>query len=205
MATKAKLTVILMADATLVAESDDTALWQKVLAAIQSGTPLSSPNGKQKLEAPADLEDGGGNGSDKAIGNFARSLNVSVETVTGALSPSREAPYVRLDHHCWAQMKKSTPKRGVGSLSATGLTGTLLALWFKEAKMDVQPTQALAAEVLNTINLKDPNASRGIKNTKWLQGRGSGVVVINAAEITKAIEVARSFCTKQWAEGGKVS
>ena len=205
MATKAKLTVVLKADSTIVAESDDALLWQKVLAAIQGGAALVSPTVAGKSETQEDLGDGKGDHSDRAIVNFAKSINVSVEAVTGALSPSREAPYLHLDHHCWAQMKKGTPKRGMGSLSATGLAGTLLALWFKEAKMDIQATQALAADVLDTINVKDPNASRGIKNTKWLQGRSGGAVVINAAEIGNAIDVARSFCTKQWGGGSKAS
>lgn len=202
MGTKAKLTVILKADSTVVAESDDTSLWQRVLAVIQGGAPPAVISSKEKVDLPDDLDT---DGSDKAITTFAKSLNVSVETITGALAPSREAPYLHLDHHCWAQMKKASPARGPGSLSASGLAGTLLALWFKEAKMDIQPTQALAADVLNTINVKDPNPSRGIKNTKWLQGRGGGVVVINAAEITRAIDIARSFCTKQWGASGKAS
>lgn len=201
MATKAKLTVVLKADSTVVAESDDAALWQYVLAAIQEGTVV--PLKPQERQQPHNLTATPNSDGDKAVANFAKVLNVSIEAVVGALAPSREPPYLHLDAHCWAQMKKSTPNRGQGALTATGLAGTLLALWFKEAKMDVQPTQALVADVLKTINVRDPNASRGIKNTKWLQGRSGGAIVINAAEITKAIEIARSFCLKQW--GGVAS
>lgn len=205
MATKAKLSVVLKADSTVVAESDDAILWQKILAAIQGGSTLPDESRKREIDPPDDLSGAGDAGSDKAVARFAKSIGVSVETVIGALSPSSEPPYLHLDHHCWAQMKKGTPSRGVGSLSATGLAATMLALWFKEAKLDLHATQALASDVLDTINVTDPNASRGIKNTKWLQGRAGGVVVINAAEIAKAIELTRSFCAKQWIGSSKAA
>ncbi|HWY61400.1 MAG TPA: hypothetical protein VNW15_05820 [Rhizomicrobium sp.] len=196
MATKAKLTVVLKANETVVAESDDPGLWQQVLAAIQGGG-LPAAIKSEVVPLEEFVPSGGGN---KSIENFARGLGIQSGILIGAISPSRDAPYLHLDRHCWAQMKKEVPQRGPGSISATGLAGTLLALWFKEAKMDMQATQALAAAVLNTIDFTDKNTSRGIKNTKWLQGRAGGAIVINPAEIVKAQAIARAFCTKQWSE-----
>jgi hypothetical protein len=196
---KAKLTIVLKADDTVVAESEDMALWQRVLASITGNKSAELADDKPDMGngAPRELEQDNG---DDALVRFAKSLGVDKDVVTGALSPSREAPYLHLDHHCWAAMKKNAPQRGPGSINATGLAGTLLVLWFKEAKIDVPATQALAGAVLDTVNVKDPNPSRGIKNTKWLQSRGAGTIVINAAEIGKALVVAKSFCTKTWAK-----
>lgn len=192
MATKAKLTVILKADETVVAESDDAALWQSVLSSIHGGKlPELSGAASQESKGP----DGIG---DVAINGFAKRIGVSADIVIGSLSPSLKAPYLELDQHCWAAMKKNTPQRGPGSMSATGLAATLLALWLKEAKLEVQTTLALAGDVLKTIDVKDPNPGRGVKNTKWLQCKSGGVVFINPAEIAKALEVLRAFCTKEW-------
>ena len=96
-------------------------------------------------------------------------------------------------------MKKRTPSRGPGSISATALAGTLLCLWFQEASIG-NPTQAQALEALKTIGVQDKNPSRGIKQAKWLQGRSGGVIVLNPAQISKAFSLAKSFCLKQWSQ-----
>ena len=66
-----------------------------------------------------------------------------------------------------------------------------------EATLEASATQAACATVLDAIGVKDPNPSRGIKNTKWLQGRTGGAIIVNPAEISKAQEVTRLFCLKR--------
>jgi hypothetical protein len=44
------------------------------------------------------------------------------------------------------------------------------------------PTQAQAQAVLNTINIRDKNASIGIRGAGWLQSRPGGEIVLNPAQ-----------------------
>lgn len=195
----AKLVVVLKADDVVVAEIENPVLWQRVLAFANADAPSSDllpANGTPSFEGKDSLQaDFSG---DDAIGRFARTLGISTDELIGAMSPSREPPYLTLDRHCWAAMKKGTPLRGPGSLSHAAVAGTLLALWVNEGKLDVTATQTLATNILNAINVQEKNPSRSIKNTKWLQGRPSGVIVINPAEILKAQAIAKAFCTKAW-------
>lgn len=199
---KAKLTVILKADETVVAEIENADLWQRILALINKGakdghTDLAPDDAREQESLRG--EDGDGDGSFGAsVGRFAKSLGIQAEYVISALSPSSMSPYLTLDHHAWAAMKKGVPNRGPGSLSTTGLAATLLALWFKEARLNISVTQAMAAAVLQSVNVVDKNPSRGIKNSKWLQPRAGGIILLNAAEISNAQKLAASFCTKSW-------
>jgi hypothetical protein len=203
---KAKLKVVLQADETVVAESDDAALWQRVLVAINSSdiTALTPPpataGGIPQGEAPngrAGQLDATPEGADEAVVRFAKSISVPVELVLGACSPSRESPYLTLDMHCWNTFKDETPPRGPGSIGPMALAATLLALWAQASKFG-SATQAEAQKVLATINLRDPNAARAIAGTEWLQGRPGGVVVVNPARIRRAAALARAFCQQDW-------
>ena len=204
MTTKAKLKVILKADETTVAEIEDPILWGKVLAAI------NAPKGEGVEAAPTAGIGESFTGNDdqakpagNAVTRFARSIGVTVAEVQGALDPVGEAPYLTLNKHCWEAMVKALPKRGPGSITPIGLAGTLLALWLEAEGSKTTATQALAGTVLGTINMSDKNPSRGIRNTKWLMPRSGGVIVINPAETSKAQEIAKFFCTKNWSVGAK--
>jgi hypothetical protein len=198
---KAKLSIILKADSTTVAEVEDPLLWQQVLAAIQQGQG-----------ATAEILGGSGSGETKAetlgtrpnspIARLSKAIGVSQQELVGAMDPSDEAPYLHLDVHCWEAMKKSTPSRGPGAMSAAALAGTLLCLWFREAGLG-HPTQGQALEALNTISVSDANASRGIGRAKWLQARSGGAIVLNPAQISQAIGIAKSFCLKKWNKGAE--
>jgi hypothetical protein len=200
MAAKAKLTIVLKADETVVAEIDDPSLWQRVLGIINQGQTTSGIGAQaagDPLKAPPISEGDGLAGNEDSIVKFAKRLGASLEVITGALSPSREPPYLQLNAHNWEAFKKNFPKRGPGAVSPIGLAGTALVLWFRDAKLDIPATQALASAVLDTISVKDPNPSRGIKNTKWLQARAGGTIIVNPAEISKAQEIARAYCLKK--------
>lgn len=194
--TKAKLLIILKADETIVAEVDNPLLWQRVLASIHS----SEDGGKSFQEIPPPLKEtseGIRHEDNDAVTRLARHIEVSKNDLVGAIDPSADSPYLRLDVHCWEAMKKQVPAKGRGAINPTAVVSTLLCLWFKEAGLG-NPTQAQALGVLDGINLKDTNASRNIKNTPWLQGRSGGSIVINPAQVSKAYSVAKSFCTKKW-------
>ena len=143
--------------------------------------------------------------SNEPVVKFASVLGISQELVQGACSPSMEAPYLHLDMHCWEDMKKQLPPRGPGSIAPIAVAATLLALWMRTAGTLGSATQAHAQKVLATIELRDPNASRGLSSTPWLQTRPGGVIVVNPAQMSKAITVARSFCIKQWKIEAQIS
>lgn len=197
---KAKLKVVLQADETVVAESDDPALWQRILVAINGGNanveppaPMGAATGDVSGRAapPFSPED------DDAVSKLARSLGTTGDNVQGACSPSTEAPFLTLDMHCWNAMKEQTPARGVGSVSPMAVAATLLTLWKQSAKLG-PATQAEAQKVLGTINLRDSNAGRSVQAADWLQGRPGGVIVINPARIKRAVSIAKAFCTQDW-------
>ena len=169
MSFKAKLKVVLQADNTVVAESEDATLWQKVLLSINSGSPDLGPlevapsmSNLKALNVPASSGD--------AIGRFAKELGLPREEVEGACAPVEEEPFLRLDKHCWEAMKRQTGERGPSAYSPIAVASTLLALWFKAAELG-NVTQAQAQAVLATIDVRDQNPARGIDRSEWLQSR----------------------------------
>lgn len=197
MSIRAKLKIVLQADETVVAESDDAALWQKILVAINSGsTDFAGSTTGAIAPNPTPIAPDGGSPSDP-LGKFAAELGLSREEVQGACSPLLEAPYLHLDVHCWEAMKKQTPERGPAAYSAMAVSATLLALWFRASGLG-SPTQAQAQGVLGTIGVRDQNPSRGIERSEWLQSRPGGTIVLNPAKISQATTLAKSFCSKNW-------
>ena len=187
---KATLTVTLKANDVVVAEVDDPDLWHRVLTAIQTGkksgdVTLSLDKGEQPLA-----------GNDPT-GKLARELGLSPDVVIGACSPTTEAPYLVLDSHCWEAMRRQLPVRGPKALSPVVVASTLMALWFRHAQLG-NPTQAQVLAVLNAINVEDRNPSRGIRRATWLQPRAGGQVVLNPAQISEAIKIAKAFCSQTW-------
>lgn len=208
---KAKLRIVLTADDTVVAEAEDPVLWQRVLVAINAkGAERDSINVAQSNSsgiAGAANEFGGGADSSLAamecVNKFAGLLGLDVETVVGSCAPSMEAPYLHLDPHCWEAMKKQTGERGRNSMSPIALASTLLALWFRAANLG-NATQKAAQVVLGTLGLRDQNASRGLQGSDWLQTRSGGVVIVNPAKNSKALLIAKSYCSKDWkSDSGK--
>jgi hypothetical protein len=192
MVVKAALRLVLMADETVVAESEDAGLWQKVLVAVNGGQTAATLAGSQP-EAP-------GLDGDVSVVQFAQELGVEVAQLRGACDPRIDPPYLTLDTRSWAALKKNTPKRGRGAVSPMALAATMLALWFRAAKLGT-PTQAQAKVVLDALGATDKNPSRAIKLSDWLQARPGGVVAINPAQITRATQVARAFCLKEAPNG----
>ncbi|MCU0648856.1 MAG: hypothetical protein MUF00_12720 [Gemmatimonadaceae bacterium] len=201
-AVKAKLKVVLQADEVVVAEVEDSGLWQRVLAAINAGerptiataVDLGAPTAPGDL-LPSTLD--ASPAPDDAVGKLAHRLGLTREVVQGACSPDTNAPFLHLDVHRWEDMKRQTPARGPGSVSPIALASTLLALWFREANLG-NPTQAQAQAVLATINLRDPNATRGIGKADWLQSRAGGFVMLNPANVSKATAMVKAFCSGKW-------
>lgn len=198
---RAKLSIILKADDVVVAETEDAALWQRVLAVIngaRDALPVSAVGG---MSPASDVTNGSANlqtpDPKDPVGRFAAQVGVSVEEIQGAFSPSNNPPYLHLDSHCWEAMKEQLPERGTTAVGPIALAGTVLALWLRSSSQG-QATQALAQDVLATIGLRDKNASRTVGRVSWLQTRSGGQLLINPAAISRASLLARCFATKDW-------
>lgn len=203
---KAKLSILLKADEVVVAEVEDAQLWQRVLTAINAGQSdlASAPRASEVLVGVAAPSSGRESAQNGEVGNgpvdrLAQQLGVARELLEGACSPSADAPYMHLDSHCWEDMKRQLPERGPTAIAPIVAAATLLALWFRAASLG-NPTQAQAQAVLDTIGVRDRNASRGIGRASWLQSRGGGQVQLNPAQISRATTLARCFCARNWAD-----
>ncbi|WP_449428895.1 hypothetical protein [Rhodanobacter umsongensis] len=202
---KAVLKVVLYAEQVVVAESSDSLLWQRVLAAI-NGNP--SMPGKASKDVPPLGDAGEDDAPDQKVGKttkgplekFAGEIGVSAEEVQAACDPTSEEPYLILDHDAWEAFKTQLGDRGPFAVSPAAAAATLLALWFKYSNVQDNATQAQAQAALKTINVRDSNAARGVKRAEWLQPRAGGQIILNPAKITKARLFAKSFCSQNWAE-----
>lgn len=198
MAVKAILKIQLFANDVLVAESEDDALWQKVLAAMHGGgatTLNEEKNGDEEDGVNADRNRTRPAKGNEGIEGFADKLGVEPDVLVGACEPSTEAPYIHLDAHFWEALKQNTPPRGAKAVAPINLAGTLLCLWFKHAGIEGRPTQAQAKAVLATVGVQENNPTRALNNCEWLQSRGGGIQ-INPAKQSKAVAVARAYCAQ---------
>jgi len=116
--------------------------------------------------------------------------------VVGAASPSATAPFLHLNQHCWEALKKNTPRRGTLAVGPSVLAATLLVLWFEHISPKIKPSLANVNAVVGTISITDRNGPRSLKNCEWLQYRNAQVLP-NPAERSRAIAVAKAFCSKK--------
>ena len=200
---KAVLTVVLKANDVVVAEAEDSVLWQRVLTAIQgqnkgellggvAAGPLLPAESAGVAQTPASFAT-----SNDPIEKLARELGLERSMIDGALSPTIEAPFLRLNSHNWEAMRRQLPARGSSALSPIAAAATLLALWFRAAGLG-NPTQSQALATLREIGEDDKNPSRGVRAATWLIARPGGQVQLNASEISTAIKLGKAFCAKQW-------
>ncbi len=197
----ASLRIQLMADNVLVAESEDAELWRRVFTAIQRGSSAShgteglddfSEDAQRTAGQRVNSSSKGGEG----IEGLALEVGVQPEDLEGACGPRAEAPFIHLDEHYWEALKSKTPVRGPSSISPLALAGTMLCVWFKYAKIASSPTMEQCQAVLRTINLRDANAARSIRNCSWLQARDGGVI-INPAQRSKAVRLIKAYCLRK--------
>ena len=94
-------------------------------------------------------------------------------------------------------MKKASPGRVPKAISHIALDSTLLILWKEQAKLG-DSTVKEAKKILGTVNIRDNHPHRALDNCEWLQLRGSKNIIINPAQTSKAIELAKAYCTKEW-------
>lgn len=193
---KAELKIVLQADKTIIAESTDPLLWQNVLVAINTPSKNSTDDNLGSTGNLSQLKNDVLSPAKTPEQKLAKEIGVSVEILQGACSPSNSAPYIHLDKHHWEAMKSNTPKRGPSSVAACALAATLLVLWKEKAKLG-ESTVKESTEVLMTIGVNNRNAARSLSNCEWLQLRNNSII-INPAQTSKAIGLAKAYCTKEW-------
>ena len=121
---------------------------------------------------------------------------VTVDVLQGSCAPTETAPFIHLDKHHWEAMKKATPARGSKAISPIALASTLLILWKEQAKSGDSSVKE-AQKVLGTVSMRDSHPHRSLDNCEWLQLRGKNII-INPAQTSKAIKLAKAYCTKEW-------
>lgn len=190
---KAKLKIVLKANEMEIAESSDPILWQKVLAAIN--TPQENTAG-DNLEDIIIKEENDLLPTKEPVAKLAKEIGVTVDILQGSCTPTDITPFIHIDKHHWEAMKKGTPARGPNAISPIALASTLLVLWKGQAQLG-DSTVKEAQQVLGTISINDHHPYRSLDNCEWLQLRGKKII-INPAQTSKAIELAKAYCTKGW-------
>jgi len=184
---KKALKVRLLAGGDVVAESNDAKLWAQVFGAITGASPNDLKR-KDDSHAPrVDVTAG--------IKKFADALGIPNEEVEGACAPLGQEPYLQLDPPYWEAFQKNHKVRGPGAIAPLQVVGTLLALWFKYGELG-KPTVRQALVILESLGLQDKHTNRTLSNCSWLQQRDKNII-INPAEISKAVAVASAYCQKQ--------
>lgn len=225
MSVKARLRILLLANEVLVAETDDEALWQEMLGRIAADPDRDPRLGRYAATGDAgpgretDPQPAGSSSPVAAVppvkaastgsvalaaggepqARLAEELGLALEVVVGACDPSPNPPYMHLDRLAWEEFKRLNPRRGPAAVPPIVLAATLLALWGRHAgiaSVTVNHTQAL----LETVDVRDKNPTRGLKNCEWLQLR-DGAVKLNPARLERARSVARAFCAGQRVSG----
>lgn len=193
MAKKPDLKISLLAGGVEVASSTDSSIWLSTMAAITGVSAAVAPAGI----IPAAVGTAGAQSSDPSdpITTFAAELEVTVDQLHGAASPSAEAPYIHLDHRYWEALKQKTPPRGVGAVPGVVLAATLLLLWNRHAKMG-RVTGAMCDAVLDTIGHEEKNRSRSLKGCEWIQVREDGLR-LDPANTSSAVRLAKAYVTKE--------
>lgn len=199
MAIKARLRLTLTADDVVVAESDDTRIWQAAFQAIQ-GANVEQVLGTGESDQDAGI-DWVPEEERAAILALANDLGIELPGLLSACHPRMIAPYIFPNKHHWEAFKHQTAERGRTAVSNAVLAITLLLLWGEKIHLErVALRDGMA--VLRTIAARDDHASRAVENCPWLQ-KTSGRIVLNPEKISRAIAVARAFCTQtapEWSE-----
>lgn len=204
----ATLRVKLFAENVLVAESSDPALWQETLATISGLHLTAQPDRRStggvdasRQALPVPLSGGDGDSLSAHLAALAAELDVDAAQLVAACDPSLDPPYLHLDMRAWEDFKRNTGARGVESVAPIVLATTLLALWFKVTGIGVAAIP-LGQKVLATIELRDKNPYRGLRNCEWLQYRADAVK-LNPAQYGQAVAVARAYCSRRPISSGE--
>jgi hypothetical protein len=180
----------LFAGETLVDQSTDVGLWQRVLAEIRE-VAAPSPVRRTVDESPIHERVD----ASQTVRMFAKNVNVTPEEIVGSLSPTSDAPFIHLNSHDWEALKRNTPSKGPGAVAPSVLAATALVLWQKHSAIGDVTLQTVRATI-STIDLDDPNAARSVGNCDWLQTRGNRLA-LNPSRSSAATRLLRAYCRRE--------
>lgn len=185
---KGELKIQLYIGENLAFESKDPALWQRVFL-LMSDKSITKDGDRGESGR---RENGS---SSEPLARFAAKLEISTAEAEGGLSPEKTGTYLTLDHRYYEAFRKNFPPKGKNSMNATKLIATGLCVWFQEAQLGEVRVKHIE-DVLGVLGVEDKNIYRTVDNADWLRIK-SGVISVNPAEISKAYELLRLFCTKR--------
>lgn len=196
MVVKAKLKIVLKANDTVVAESEDPNLWQQILVAINDQKESSVSTMESKEESFVGTMVGKREVVEDDVIEFSREVGVDPKLAKAACALTKEPPFIHLDKHHYEALKSNTPPRGPKAVAPIVLAATLLILWKEKLGLDNTTSSSEVSSTLATIQLPLKNFKRAIDNCRWLQKRGNDIV-INPARTTEAISVAKCYCLQE--------
>lgn len=187
---KPDLIVKLFAGDTLIDQSADAGLWQRVLSEIRGLTFTHQATPKASDSTLIGVGD-----ASAIVRAFAKSVGVTPEEIVGSLDPASEAPFIRLNSHDWEALKRNTPVKGPGSIAPSVLAATALVLWQKHSSIGEVTLQTVRATI-STIDLDDPNAARSIGNCEWLQNKANRIA-LNPSRSSAATRLLRAYSRRE--------
>jgi len=194
----AKMRVVLEVDGKAMAESTDLRICAEVLRLMGAEVDgeLQETLGRDNAEAQPPQPAGEPEGPQGAATvKLAEEIEVSDGQLIGAIDPSEQPPFIRVNKRNWEGLVRAMPKRGRGAVSPLALVLTALSVWKDSANLG-RASVAEGLGVLRALGLDDKNTKRSIANCEWLMERGDGVV-LNPGMMSQALEVVRALCEKR--------
>lgn len=182
---------VLYVDEKIVAESDDLSLWQRTLSSIKSNISFGLSGTGKDNDLIVDMDDNNQNEDGALLEKFANDVEISLELVKDACSPSLEAPFIHLDMKTWENYKRKhfVNKR---PLPDVVIVATILALWKKSADLG-EVSQKEVLLVLKQLNIAATNPSRSYKNCEWLKYDNNKIVLM-ATKYSLAVKMFKDYC-----------
>jgi len=194
----AKMRVVLEVDGKAMAESTDLGICAEVLrllgaeadgcleeALTRGGVDAPLGEGAPSRESPS-----GG-----ATTRLAEEIEVPEGQLMGAIDPTEEPPFIRVNKRNWEGLVRGVPKRGRGAVSPLALVLTALSVWKDSAGLG-RASVSEGLGILRALGLDDKNTKRSIANCEWLMERGDGVV-LNPGMMSQSLEIVRALCEKR--------
>lgn len=129
-----------------------------------------------------------------AESRLARDLGVTVAELQGAVDPTDEPPFIRVNKRNWEMMMRAVTRKGKGAVAPFAVLMTCLALWKDYADLG-RATYEEGGALLKDLGLVDKSRRRSVGNCDWLMDRGREVV-LNPAEISQAFGILELLCRK---------
>lgn len=189
-----KMRLVIEVDGQVIAETSDLGICATALRLIDAEGKGDLENVLGTTVSLGDQGTSGDSAARSAESRIADDLGIQAVEVMGAIDPTDDPPYIRVNKRNWEALVRTLPNKGPGSAAPFAILMTILGVWKEYAHLS-NPTYKEAAQVFRALGLQDKNRRRAIANCDWLIERGNEVV-LNPAEMSNSLEVIRLLCTK---------